>query len=92
MLPARGKRAACAWPRATGAQPPADAALPAVPAPPPRRPAAEAVLLEVRASNLAAQALYARLGFERVGLRKRYYADGEDAVLMTLLLRPRTTS
>jgi ribosomal-protein-alanine N-acetyltransferase len=44
--------------------------------------------LEVRASNGAARVLYAGLGFEETGLRKRYYspdADGyrEDAVLMT---------
>ncbi len=48
---------------------------------------AEAVLLEVRASNAAALRLYESLGFQRVGLRRRYYADGEDAVLMTLALR-----
>lgn len=52
-----------------------------------RRDGAESVLLEVRASNAAALHLYDSLGFERVGLRRRYYADGEDAVLMTLLLR-----
>ncbi|KAI3428031.1 hypothetical protein D9Q98_006417 [Chlorella vulgaris] len=50
---------------------------------------AESVLLEVRASNESALRLYCSLGFERVGLRRRYYADGEDAVLMTLLLRER---
>ena len=37
-------------------------------------------------------ALYTSLGFERVGLRTRYYSDGEDAVLMTLLLRQRQPS
>ena len=42
-------------------------------------------LLEVRAGNMAAQALYKRFGFEAVGLRKGYYQDNkEDAVLMTL--------
>jgi [ribosomal protein S18]-alanine N-acetyltransferase len=44
------------------------------------------LLLEVRASNESAQALYRKLGFRRVGLRPRYYADGEDAVLMDLEL------
>ena len=39
--------------------------------------------LEVRASNAAALALYAREGFAQSGLRRAYYADGEDAVLMT---------
>ena len=41
-------------------------------------------LLEVRAGNLAAQALYRKHGFEEVGRRKRYYHDnGEDALLLT---------
>ena len=47
---------------------------------------AEAVTLEVRASNGAARALYAACGFEEVGERRRYYPDGEDAVIMTLAL------
>ena len=47
---------------------------------------AEAVTLEVRASNGAARALYGGRGFEEVGERRRYYADGEDAVIMTLAL------
>ncbi len=39
--------------------------------------------LEVRESNAAAQRMYERLGFIRVGRRKRYYEDnGEDALLM----------
>ncbi len=39
--------------------------------------------LEVRSQNRAALALYGSLGFEAVGLRKRYYRDPEDdAVLM----------
>ena len=38
--------------------------------------------LEVRRSNSAAQRLYQSLGFEYVGVRKRYYEDnGEDAFL-----------
>ncbi len=42
-------------------------------------------LLEVRASNVAAQNLYLKLGFEGVGVRKGYYQDThEDALLMTL--------
>ncbi len=44
---------------------------------------AEAVTLEVRASNEAARALYSGCGFEEVGERRRYYPDGEDAVIMT---------
>lgn len=41
------------------------------------------VLLEVRASNRAAQSLYADHGFVVEGRRARYYPDGEDAFLMT---------
>lgn len=46
---------------------------------------AEMSYLEVRRSNLVAQAMYIQFGFEEVGLRPRYYHDNhEDAVLMTL--------
>lgn len=41
------------------------------------------ITLEVRASNVAAQALYSAHSFVRSSLRKKYYADtGEDAVMM----------
>jgi ribosomal-protein-alanine N-acetyltransferase len=44
------------------------------------------VTLEVRASNLAALALYQKLGFSEVGRRSRYYKDNqEDAIIMTVL-------
>lgn len=39
-------------------------------------------LLEVRRGNTGAIALYRNFGFVPVGHRPRYYADGEDAVLM----------
>jgi ribosomal-protein-alanine N-acetyltransferase len=40
--------------------------------------------LEVRVSNLAAQALYAKYGFQQVGRRKAYYSDNrEDALILT---------
>jgi ribosomal-protein-alanine N-acetyltransferase len=42
--------------------------------------------LEVRLSNHAAICLYKKVGFDQVGLRKKYYANGEDAVLMDLLI------
>lgn len=46
---------------------------------------AHRALLEVRAGNAAAQAMYRKFGFEVAGRRPRYYKDnGEDAVLMTL--------
>jgi ribosomal-protein-alanine N-acetyltransferase len=42
-------------------------------------------LLEVRAGNTAAQALYSRCGFQVVGRRRRYYSQPvEDALLMSL--------
>lgn len=48
-------------------------------------PQAQVAFLEVRRSNLAAQAMYRRFGFEVAGERRRYYQDnGEDALLMTL--------
>jgi [ribosomal protein S18]-alanine N-acetyltransferase len=43
---------------------------------------ATAVFLEVRADNPPAQAMYERFGFERIGLRRDYYDDGTDAVMM----------
>ena len=47
------------------------------------RAGAERALLEVRASNAAALALYARFGFERIGARREYYREPvEDAVVL----------
>lgn len=44
---------------------------------------AHTAALEVRASNLAAQALYSQFGFEVAAVRKGYYQDNhEDAWLM----------
>jgi len=41
--------------------------------------------LEVRESNLAAQEMYRKFGYEMTGRRKRYYKDNdEDTILMTL--------
>ena len=41
--------------------------------------------LEVRESNIAAQEMYHKFGYENTGRRKRYYKDNdEDAILMTL--------
>lgn len=42
--------------------------------------------LEVRVSNATAIRLYEKLGFERRKVLPRYYADGEDAYLMTKLV------
>ena len=41
-----------------------------------RRRGATEVLLEVRAENTVAQRLYARHGFERIGVRRGYYRPG----------------
>jgi ribosomal-protein-alanine N-acetyltransferase len=42
------------------------------------------VTLEVRASNVVAQSLYRKYGFDQVGRRKGYYHDNrEDALIMT---------
>ncbi len=43
---------------------------------------AKRCLLEVRVSNLPAISLYEKYGYEKYGVRKRYYADGEDAFVM----------
>lgn len=43
------------------------------------------VFLEVRRSNAAARALYAKFGFKEAYERKDYYGD-EDAIVMTLEL------
>jgi ribosomal-protein-alanine N-acetyltransferase len=52
-----------------------------------RRRGARSVFLEVRPSNLAAQALYTRFGFRRIAVRRGYYpahAGREDALVLTL--------
>ncbi len=46
---------------------------------------AQSSFLEVRASNVAAQEMYRKFGYEESGVRPRYYKDNdEDALLMTL--------
>lgn len=46
---------------------------------------AEKMTLEVRESNLRAQSLYSSLGFEKFGVRKKYYSDtGESAYILWL--------
>jgi [ribosomal protein S18]-alanine N-acetyltransferase len=46
------------------------------------------LLLEVRASNVAAIGLYEKAGFTKFNVRERYYGDGEDAVEMMVPLSP----
>lgn len=44
----------------------------------------EVLTLECRVSNTNAQALYAKYGFQNVGVRRRYYTDNnEDALILT---------
>lgn len=46
---------------------------------------ARSSFLEVRESNLAAQAMYRKFGYTETGRRRRYYRDNdEDALLMSL--------
>lgn len=47
---------------------------------------AATLFLEVSADNPPAINLYTGLGFEQVGLRKDYYADSSDALVMRLSL------
>ena len=45
------------------------------------------IFLEVRPSNAVALRLYERMGFSRVGVRKQYYPDYEDALILSIDLR-----
>ena len=56
-----------------------------------RRRGAGELFLEVRHDNEGAQALYTELGFATVGVRKRYYRGGVDALSMRLIV-PQTTT
>jgi ribosomal-protein-alanine N-acetyltransferase len=55
--------------------------------------ASDSVFLEVRESNSAARALYAKLGFHETGRRKGYYSNpAEDAILYSKTLRNESIS
>ena len=45
---------------------------------------ARRVFLEVSTRNPAARGLYTSLGFTQVGRRAKYYANGDDALVMSL--------
>jgi [ribosomal protein S18]-alanine N-acetyltransferase len=47
---------------------------------------AAALFLEVATINAAARALYRQSGFGEVGQRRRYYADGSDAIVLRMNL------
>lgn len=49
---------------------------------------AAAMFLEVSERNAAAGALYVRAGFAEAGRRRRYYADGADALVLRRGLIP----
>jgi ribosomal-protein-alanine N-acetyltransferase len=40
----------------------------------------------VAAANLPARKLYEKYGFREVGLRKAYYEDGDDALVLSAVL------
>jgi ribosomal-protein-alanine N-acetyltransferase len=52
-----------------------------------QKPWIAALLLEVRLSNVKAIALYEKMGMNRISVRKRYYANGEDALVFRLDLQ-----
>lgn len=39
------------------------------------------VLLEVKEGNIPAISLYSKFGFKKISVRKKYYADGKDALI-----------
>ena len=44
-------------------------------------------ILEVRENNVEGAGLYSSFGFKEIGLRKGYYKNGEDAIVMGLELK-----
>jgi [ribosomal protein S18]-alanine N-acetyltransferase len=49
---------------------------------------AERMLLEVSERNASAVAFYAAHGFRRIDVRRRYYRDGSDALVLQRTLAP----
>ena len=47
---------------------------------------ARKIILECRVSNMAAIRFYRKLGFRMAGIIRRYYRDGEDALVMELTI------
>ena len=45
-------------------------------------------ILEVRESNLSAIRLYERIGYRKINVRKNYYSNGENALVMQKLFTP----
>lgn len=44
----------------------------------------DSIFLEVRESNIGAIKLYEKCGFKKISIRKRYYKDGENAMIYCL--------
>ena len=42
----------------------------------------KSIFLEVKESNISAISLYLSFGFKKVSIRKKYYADGSNAIVM----------
>ncbi len=51
-----------------------------------KEPNISSITLEVNSKNIAAKELYNKYNFSVVGLRKKYYNDIDDALIMTKLL------
>jgi len=51
-----------------------------------RKEKVERIILEVSEKNTPALRLYEKVGFKRVGMRKNYYPDGSNALLMEVTL------
>ena len=47
----------------------------------------EILTLEVNSNNIPAQNLYKKFGFEVIGIRKRYYNNKDDAIIMNFNLK-----
>ena len=44
------------------------------------------ITLEVNVNNIPAINLYKKYNFKEVGIRKKYYNNSDDAIIMTLML------
>ena len=45
--------------------------------------AQKSITLEVNSNNIPAQKLYENFGFKTIGIRKKYYNNTDDAIIMT---------
>lgn len=47
----------------------------------------KSLTLEVNINNIPAQKLYEKFGFKKVGIRKKYYNNTDDALILTKKLK-----